>query len=256
MRASREFAYAQARLQARHGERLKEGDWRALEAARALGLYLERARTTALRRHCERLDAGLGPHAIEAVLRREAERAVREVAAWLPARWRPAILWSAVLPLLPLLDAALRGEPLPEWAADEPRVAALVGIEPAARGAVIAASPLAPLVEAGGTGATLADLWVAEWQRLRPGGERDDRAFGDLVEAIRRAADDGTAVTRHDAPGRAAIERVLERAFRSGAGTPIAAVAHLGLLFVDLERLRGGLVRRALFTGALAEEAA
>jgi hypothetical protein len=258
MRASRDFAYAQARLQARHGERLQDGDWRTLEAARSLRLHLERARATALRRHCERLDAALSGHALEAVLRREAERAVHEVAAWLPPHWRPAVLWLAHLPVLPLLDAALRGERLPEWAADEPVLAPLVGLEPSARAAVLANSPAAPLVPSFGDETTsVADLWVAEWGRRLPGGVAANREIGDLIEAVRRAATaNGTTLAHQDLPTRAAIERILARAFRAGAGTALAAIAHLGLLFVDLERLRGGILRRALFDGTHGEEAA
>jgi hypothetical protein len=256
MRASRDFAYAQARLQARHGERLQDGDWRTLEAARSLRLHLERARATALRRHCERLDAALSGHALEAVLRREAERAVREVGVWLPPNWRPAVLWLAFLPVLPLLDAALRGEPLPEWAADEPVLAPLVGLEPAARAAVLVNSPAAPLVPPRGDEAsTVADLWVAEWVRRLPGGVGGNREIGDLIEAVRRAAA-GATLAHQEQPTRTAIDRILARAFRAGAGTALAAIAHLGLLFVDLERLRGGILRRALFDEAHGEEAA
>lgn len=258
MRASRDFAYAQARLQARHGERLRDGDWRTLEAARSLRLHLERARATALRRHCERLDAALSGHALEAVLRREVERAVGEVAAWLPPRWRPAVLWLAFLPALPLVDGALRGEPLPDWAEDEPTLAQLVGLEPPARAAVLANSPAAPLVPPlGGEAPSVADLWIAEWIRRLPGGVGANREIGDLIEAVRRAAaTEGATLAHRDQPARTAIERILARAFRAGAGTALAAVAHLGLLFVDLERLRGGILRRALFDEAHGEEAA
>ena len=72
----------QARLQARHGERLDEGDWRALEAARSLDQFIDRSRATSLRRFTERLNASMPSHAIERVLRNGWRDYVAEVAGW------------------------------------------------------------------------------------------------------------------------------------------------------------------------------
>ncbi len=74
MRSRAEFAFAQTRLQARHGERLTDADWRALESAQSPDRYLEQARATSLRRFVARIDAGMDSHAIERALRAAASR--------------------------------------------------------------------------------------------------------------------------------------------------------------------------------------
>lgn len=257
MPGSRDFAYVQARLQARHGERLDAAGWRSLEAARSLGLHLERARATALRRHAERLGATMTSHGLEAVLRREAEQCVAEVAGWMPARWRPATAWIAVLPSLPLLEGVLAGAALPDWAAEDRRLAPLVGVEPGMRAAICTTLPIAPLadVRAGGDVAT---RWLGHWRRLWPKGAGRDPRLADFVAAVAQAfgAPRPAEAAWSDTTARDRLERVLVRHFRRTAASPVAAFAHLGLVFLDLERFRGGLVRRALFEGPTEEEAA
>jgi len=43
------------------------------------------------------------------------------------------------------------------------------------------------------------------------------------------------------------LAHALTRMFRERGGTPSAAFCHLALVAIDIERLRGGLVRRRLF---------
>lgn len=257
MTLRRDFAYAQARLQARHGTRPREDDWRALDGARTFDLFLERARLTVLRRWSERLDATMSSHAIEATLRREAERAVHEVARWVPPAWRDAVAWMAVLPTLSLVDGALGDAPLPAWAAHEPLLAPLVGLDPPTRRTVLATTAAAPLVTAGESGGPLLAAWVAHWRGLWPADAAVDPDLVDLIETVVRRLDAHRrdAAAEPNAVLRDALERILIRRFRRGAGRPLAAVAHVGLLLVDLDRFRGAIVRRSLFA-AVAEEAA
>jgi hypothetical protein len=259
MIVSPEFSYVQARLQARHGERMSEADWRALDGARSLSRYLEQARRTPLRRWSEHLGVSMSSHAIEAALRHEADHAVREVATWMPRDWRAAVRWLAVLPLLPVLAGVLDDEDLPGWATEEPLLAAMVGVEPAGRAAIVARSPLAPLAAAMTDARSLAGLWLDHWKTLWPGGETAEPALSAFTSAVvRNLADPSTAAPSPspDAVRRGA-ERICVRYFRNRAATPVAAFAHLGLVLFDLERLRGGVVRRCLFAGATgAEEAA
>ena len=56
------------------------------------------------------------------------------------------------------------------------------------------------------------------------------------------------ASTRADVQGlRAILDQSLTAAFRRHSQQPAAIFCHLGLVALDLERLRGGLVRRAVF---------
>ena len=57
-------------------------------------------------------------------------------------------------------------------------------------------------------------------------------------------------------PPRQALDRLLLRWFRGTTATPVAVLAYLGFVFIDVERLRGGLVRRRLFAPDEREEAA
>lgn len=258
MIASPEFSYARVRLQARHGERMTEIDWRALEGARSLSRYLEQARRTPLRRWSEHLDPAMNSHEIEATLRREADRSVREVAGWMPRGWRAAVGWVAVLPLLPVLEGILDGDDPPGWTSEDPFLATLSGVDPTERRAIVARSFLAPLVtrEPGTRG--LADLWSDHWKTLWPGGEGATPVLANFAAAVHRelSAASKAAPSTSGHAVRHGIERLCVRHFRIGAATPVAAFSHLGLVLVDLERFRGGVVRRSVFTGAASVEEA
>ena len=52
------------------------------------------------------------------------------------------------------------------------------------------------------------------------------------------------------APYRRDLAQTVTRLFRRHGGTPVAVFCHLALVALDLERLRGDLVRRALFEPA------
>jgi hypothetical protein len=57
------------------------------------------------------------------------------------------------------------------------------------------------------------------------------------------------------APYRRDIARTLTKIFRTRSCSPVALFAHLALVGIDLERLRGGLVRRRVFGAVRAESA-
>jgi hypothetical protein len=252
MIASSEFIYTQVRLQARYGERLQDADWRSLDAIQSLPRYLDRCRSTALRRYSERLSAAMSSHAIEAALRREAQRAVREVAAWMPAAWRPAAQWFAVLPLLPLIDGLLRTEVPRGSSYEEPFLVAMAAVDAPMRRSLVEESAYAPLVGSHAGSMGIADLWSAHWKKLWPGGEGGNPALAKLASEVGRVV---AAINQADAGKssrllRGDIDRICVRFFRRHSSTPTAAFAYLGLVFIDIERFRGGAVRRALFIDA------
>ncbi|MEA2078575.1 MAG: hypothetical protein U9P00_01725, partial [Pseudomonadota bacterium] len=59
------FAYAQARLQARHGQRADEKVWRHLHSTGDLSNYLQMARQTVLRPWVIGIDGSQSSHDIE-----------------------------------------------------------------------------------------------------------------------------------------------------------------------------------------------
>lgn len=199
-----EFAYVQARLQARHSRSPTAAAWQALEASRTAGHYLATARSGPLAAWVEGLDESGGAHRIERHLRSRWLRHVDEVARWLPARWRAATRWFGTLTALPLRDDA----------------------QPGSRAA---------------------SRWLEQWRGMLPG-DAGDRAL------LLRPAELLLPRLAGSAAGRRAIaeaeRRDLTRLFRRHAASAIAVFAYLALVALDVERLRGGLVVRALFEPA------
>lgn len=195
------FELAQARSQARHGQRLAEATWRRLGASSSFGHFLEAARGTALRRWVAHLSTASAPAEIEQTLREDWARQVAEVASWVPERWRPAVAWLEAAPAVALGAA---GMPAREWVA------------------------------------RFRALWPAAWPAER-------RALEGWLGLL---AQHGKAMTADDAADgwalRAALDVSVSRFYRLHAGEPVAAFCHLTLVALDLERLRGALIRRAL----------
>lgn len=256
MSARPQWSYVQARLQARHGERLQEADWRALEAARSIDQLIERARASSLRRVAERLNARLSSHAIERVLREAWRAYVAEVAAWVPVEWRDAVLWTSRLPELPVIHALLEGD-VPPWARQDPAFAELIDGDRQRHAADRKGSQFAPLIAAGADVPTLAARWTAHWRSLWPHGA-DSRQLVTLIDMVSAHVErlDRAGPQETSARYRRDLAQSLTRLFRRHSATPAAVFSHLALVALDLERLRGGLVRRRLFEESHAKEAA
>ncbi len=252
------WRYVQARLQSRHGDRLAEADWHALEAARTADAFLDRARAASLRRFTGQVSASMNSHAIERVLRGTWRAYVNEVAGWLPVAWRPAVAWSALLPDLPAIDALLKGE-APAWTRQDPALTLFTETDPAQRLALLQDSPFAPLLPGEGATRSLGGRWARHWQTLWPKqSAANQRALNALANAVKdhveRLARAGTQET--SANHRRDLERTVMRLFRRHGASPAAVFAHLVLTALDLERLRGGIVRRRLFEQAARRQAA
>ena len=248
MNGGPQWGYVQARLQARHGERLQDSDWRALEAAHSLDHFIERARATSLRRFTETLNTRMSSHVIERILRAAWRGYVAEIAAWVPPQWRPAVLWTAYVPDLPAVDAWRKGD-VRDWMRHDPAVAELID---GAKKAM-----LAPLT--GESGRTTAARWHTHWQSLWPQNQKADRRLltelADMVSAhVAQLADAGPQES--SSRYRLDLGRAVTRLFRRHPAAPVAVFSHLLLMALDFERLRGGLARRRLFYSGHAREAA
>ena len=113
----------------------------------------------------------------------------------------------------------------------------------------LSASPLAGVADLVSRGKAPVEAWLDAWQDTWPA-ESQGREFetlrGLISSYIERVLTEPTA----QPPGPALREPLTGRLtalFRRESGEIGAAFAHLGLMLLDLERLRGGLVLRALF---------
>lgn len=204
--------YAQARLAARYGERPNEAAWRSIGVIRDLPALLDAARQGPFRRWV----AGLAPdpdaHAIEAAMRASWRGLCDEVRSWMPAEWQPAVECACSLVDLPVVAYLARGEPPLAWMRDYPEPAPSADPDP---GALLAA-------------------WRDEWNRRAPASARRDPILRELAHVLR-------------SPSRQKAAARLPLLYRRSVLEPSAAFVFLALSALDMERLRGELLRRALF---------
>ena len=254
-----DFAYAQARQQTRHGALPSPALWQRLEASVSLAHFLQSARKSVLRSWLY----NIGPHSsaveIELALRAELRHQIEAVAAWQPGPWRAAARWTRVLCDLPAVDHLLRGEPARPWMREDRWLQPLALDAPvAARVQALVETPYAPLGGQCPANSGLADAWIDHWRSLWPTAspaERDSlEMLVSVVAEYYRVLASGEAIG--SARAREALESRLRRAVRHHTHEPAAAYLHLALVALNLERLRGALIRRQLFPPTRPERAA
>jgi hypothetical protein len=246
-----EFAYAQARAQARQGDRLGEDSWSLLESSVGLAQYLHLARGTKLAARVEHFSATTSPHVIERFLRQEWRREVASVACWAPLRWRASVLWTARLVELPAVSHLLHGEDPRPWMTDDPALSGLAMEDAESVGAAI--EQALPGLAAGG-GNDLRTGWLGEWRRRWPADAARDPLLNRLAGLVERYSGGGEA----DAVGswRSELEGHALRILRGHREQPVTVFCHLLLSALELHRLRQGLLERALFNDLVTEAAA
>jgi hypothetical protein len=242
------FAYAQARLQARFGMRPSGADWSHIAATADLGALLQVLRSTPLSRWTSRLAPRPGTHDIERRLRQEWLDDVDEVASWQPEPWREGIRWLRWIVYLPALQKLARGGRVPAWMRDDAVLGPIVAREPRERAASLRHTPMAPLAQAFEPTGSVAGAWLAQWQRLWPQGHAGRRALEALLGTVtgQGALLAGLPVGSQSSGALHGLERRFELTFRRNPLSPAATVAYLGLLALDLRRLRGALAVRAI----------
>ena len=249
--AAGSLEYAHARLWARYGNRPDELAWRRIEHVRAADALLDAARASALSLWMTGIGVHSTSHEIERVLRGHWRDLVAEVSAWMPADWQSAVRWCALLVDLPVLQHLARGGAAPPWLQDDPIYRDLGERGLSGYGAATADKVLAPLAAAWADPDRIGALWLAEWRRRIPASHRADttileetsRALGAHLAAFRdRRVRDGT-------PLRRALQARLALLFRRAVVDPSAAFIFLALCALDLERLRGEILRRVIFPG-------
>lgn len=247
-----DLAFAQARIQARHGVRVGESTWRMLSATAAFRGFLEQARSTALRPWLLNISSISTKHDIERLLRDNLHGRIAEVAGWVPPALRPAVRWTAALIELPALDYLLHGGAALSWMRDEPRLRSTAAVEPGQRAAVLAQGELAALAR-GDQGDSLFERWLVEWRRRLPALARSETAHLERLARLVLAALDEAAAhalepTVHDSSViRRRLENALTFEFRRRFLEPAAIFAHLLLVILEFAEVRGALVSRVIF---------
>jgi len=242
------FWYVQARLQARHGERMDEAHWHALEGAQSFLTYLDRTRSTPVCQFTELVPADASAHVVERRLREARRGYAEEIASWMPTSWRRAVRWAALLPDLPMLAYLRNGGAAWPWMMEDPVAGPLAQAPAAVRDEALREAGLGAL--AAGSGETaIATAWLDRWRSLWPTASRNERRELDTLVAgatyyFERSA--SAASCMQGANSRRDLVRHFNRCFRASIARPAAVFSHLGLVALDIERLRGGLLRRLL----------
>lgn len=251
--------YAQARLQARHGQRADDVAWQRLETTREYGALLDAVRSSPLRAWA----VGLTPHGsareIETVLHGHWRAVVGELAGWMPPAWQPAIAWCTLVPLLPALQHLARGGPVRPWMDDDALLRVVCAAAPAGRADALRGSAAAALAAAWPGPQSLGAAWWQAWEQRLPRPLQRDASLRTVVALLQAH---GRAFAAAPAGPGTLLRRTLQARLapwlHRAAAEPAAAFVHLALCALDLERLRGELLRRALFppaSTALAEAA-
>ena len=246
---SARFSYVQARLQARHSLRPSESTWRQLEASYSLEHYLQATTHTSLRPWIADLQGTPDVHSIERTLRGNWVRYVHAIAEWQPSSWQAAVRWIAVLVHLPAFAHVMQGLPEQPWILEDPELHPLARGDRSTRLEALSASGFAPLLNDSNREGDFLEAWRKHWHTLLPKTTRRIRAGIDRLEQT---------VDKHmhdvQQKGKLGSERPNSRLsaklvglFRTYAQTPVAVFSHLGMVALDLERLRAALAIRALF---------
>jgi len=248
MVSAAQYAYVQTRLQARHGARLSDDDWRRLRSIGDLANYLQVAQRGPLNDWVVGIGANTPVHEIELLLRQRFRSYVDEVSRWLDADWQQSVGWVKRLIDLPALSLILSGLPVPNWMLDDPELKPFIHVNASLRDDAFMDSDCRGFLLAWKHQEPLSDAWIREWQQISPGKNQKKAGLVQLIKLYlnklrvqNEFPEESTELLRDS------LELELRGAFRRFSGNPEAIFVHLGLVALDLEQLRGDLVRRALF---------
>jgi hypothetical protein len=253
MSSSVSFAYAQVRLQARFGERPDEAVWQRLHSVGELGSYLQTARQTTLRKWVLGISPTHDSHVIELALRQKFRAHIDEVANWPPHPWQAALQWIKCLPDLPALQHLLNGDTAAAWMQRDPLLADIADTDAVMRLQTLHTLDFAVLAESVRRGDTLFQGWLQRWRELRPKPGNTDAHFDQglkHLEALLHAQLMPPPQGMTTSMLRESLAHRLRTAFRRYRFQPATSCAYLALTALDLERLRGDLLQRALFSNA------
>ncbi|MGB8327842.1 MAG: hypothetical protein WCE48_09720 [Steroidobacteraceae bacterium] len=233
---------AQVRLQAWRSRRPRPEEWSALEAILGFDEFLIHARQPPFARWLEGVGTDPALHEIDRGMRAACRRDCELMAAWYAPQWQRPLARLAGIIELPLLGPLLRGESAAPWVLDDPLWHSIVESDPAQR------SRLATGFDLGAAGTEdLFARWVQAWLAgLPPGSKALADGFAHVSRAVFAQRTATATNARERAKPVASLSERLAPLFRRNAGSPLAMVCEFVAVVLDLQRLRSGLVRRAL----------
>jgi hypothetical protein len=234
-------------MQARHACWPDELTWARFYSSESLGHFLQQARNTPLQAWLGSIDTRQTVHEMERALRGIARGYAEEVASWVPEDWQRAVRWTAMWMDLPFVRALGEAGKPPSWLRADPRFGSFAFDRQAERVAALRQSQFAPLLEP--IERPLIIRWVDHFRALCPPASGSQMAALRSVQELVGAHQNAMAQTDAATDGwalRKELMREIQRCFRSFCETPAAVFCHLVWVGLQLERLRGAVVRRAL----------
>ena len=245
---SSQFAYSQARLHARHGERPVEQVWRQLETQQELANFLQSARRTSLRPWVLGMHFDDNWHQLEQSLLQQFHHYIEHLAGIQPSAWRAAVQWTGQLLYLPSLLYLLSGNTAPGWMTQDTYLKDFISSEMDLRMLAMQESDSAPLIAAWQEKIPLLQGWIQHWRSLWPGHRASTSAPLKQLIALLQGHLEAFGSKQHRSwQERELLERQLIILFRRYSQQPAGVFIHLALLALDIERLRGNIMQRALF---------
>jgi hypothetical protein len=191
-------------------------------------------------------------HAIELSLLQQYRGYVDEVAGWLPEEWEAPVKWIKRLPDLPALLHLLEGFAAPNWLLNDPVLKPLASEQKKLRMNALTDSVYSPLVKRWQRGLPLHVAWLEHWKSLLPSRAEKEDGIRRLLHLYQSSCEVQPATVNLDTwQQRQLLEEQLTSIFRGNSFQAAATFAHLGLIAIDMAKLRRAINQRLLFPDTL-----
>lgn len=239
--------YIQARLQARLANFADEKDWVVLNTLTDISTYMEQLKHSILAPYWLAIDEDSTSYEIERRLRMLWHNAIDEINIWLPKSYIPILNWYHILPYLPFLKPLLEAEEEPfEWMQED------VWLKPYLKDSQLISHDWYIFQKSDDLSKTkLYQLWLEQWQNLWlslfPQQKREALVLGKHIVAIYQGRLSSQYLQQARSEHYQNYQVILRRFFHQNLLKPIIIFAYLGLIALDLYRLRAELLERLLF---------
>lgn len=245
MKGLSEFAYVQARIQSRYGQRADEQVWLRLHNIYDLASYLQVAQQTKLHPWVLGISSTHSSHEIELALRQKYRHHIDEVARWMPDEWRKPTRWLKRLADLSTLQYLLAGGLSMEWMKSDPEISGFTVEDPTQRIQAMRDAGCVSLVDAWKQGGSLFSGWLACWNEVQPRTQAFNNCLQDIEKILRdQLLQQATAAYTMDYD---VLTDKLSFIFRRYAFQPAAVFAYLAIIALDIHHIRSDLMQRLWF---------